>query len=74
VDQQNEERLKHKTGQASDLEAQFEEILSEFAEQAVHLFAHNELAHDFDIIKPEIQKTKQRLLDVVSNTIIMDPH
>lgn len=62
--------LTHKTGKASDLEAQFEETLTEFAYQVAELHTVIPPPTDFS---PEIQKAKQRLLDAVANTTIMDP-
>jgi hypothetical protein len=75
-----DEQLKPKIGNADDLEVQFEEILTELVAQIVSLYLGG---HDappgqmvepaIDIFKPEIKKSNLRLLDAVSNTVMMDP-
>jgi hypothetical protein len=69
-----DDQLKHKTGAARDLEPQFDEILEELVQSVCSLHLADSVTVDLNTYGPEIQKTKQRLLDVISNTLIMDPH
>jgi hypothetical protein len=73
-----DDRLKHKTSKASDLEPQFEEILTEFVGQLMELASSVSLTlplgEFLQTAAPEVEKTKQRLLDAVANTTMMDPH
>lgn len=62
-----------RTGKAADLEGQFEEILTEFAHDVCYLITGGVIANP-EVYNPDVEKTKQRLLDVVSNTLILDPH
>lgn len=68
----DEQKLTHKTGSAKDLEDLFEEALTEFAEQIAFLTLGSP-SDNPEIYQVEIAKTKQRLLDAVSSTVIMDP-
>lgn len=69
--EQKDETLKMKVGDTKDLREQFTEVCAEMVEHFRELTGTDLSAETFS---PEIDSSVNRLLDIVSNTVIMDPH
>lgn len=71
----NDPEMGVKQGSAKDLKESFTEIVFEFTEQINKLSGRFDPSdNDLSIFQPEVDKCVHKLLDIVSNTIIFDPH
>lgn len=76
-----DERLNTRVGKVEDLEEKFIEVVECLVEQVIALERVNQEApmgqasnSSIGIYGPEITGTVKKLLDAVSNTVMMDPH